>query len=154
MTDLRTIPDVMPPENTEKLSELADWLIKQGDRTRVGSWVLDADYMCVADDANDGYRGDIGGLVVTEYLKIMTAEELNKSDYAARDVQAIWINTFGTRGEFYESFVNVDEILDEYEALADKITLGEYGKTLKAYVDRGVRGAVSWTWRLLELSAG
>jgi len=150
---LKQLPEKMPDENTAKLRELADWLIKQGDKTRVGDWVVDADFMCVADDSNVAYRGDIGGLVATEYLKAATAAELHASDYTQRDVSAIWINTFGTRGEFYESFVNVDEVLEDYSALSDKITVADYGETLRRYLDRGVRGEVSWAWYLDRLDS-
>lgn len=141
----------MPPENLTKLRELADWLIARGDRLNHGDWILDADYMCLPADAVDAHRGDLGGLVVTEYLRIMTARELAKSEYVARDVQVAWINVFGARGELYESLVNVDEVLSDYAALHDKIALCDYGTTLKKYLDRGVRGEVSWAWYIKRL---
>lgn len=139
-------------EDTAKLRALVAWLRRLGERTRVGDWYLDADCVCVKDD--DGkFRGDIAGLITTEYLKVHTADWLEKTGYALPHCRTAICGAFGVRGEFYESLVDVDDVLTDFPALHDKITCADYATTIEKYLDRGIVGEVSWRWYTERLLA-
>lgn len=140
-------------EDTAKLRDLVAWLRRQGKKTQVGKWRIDADIMCLADDDSDRYKGDIAGLITTELLGKMTADALYETGYPLPHTRTAICGEYGVRGEFYESFVNVDEILEDFPALHDQLTCEDYARTLENYLDRGVVGEVSWRWYLDELHA-
>ncbi len=138
-------------EKTEALRALAEWLVARGEVMRVGDFILDADYICVEDTANKCYRGDIAALIATQYAQAIDTKALNEHEYPRSFLEIFFMETYGIRGEFYESFVDVDEVLTDYDAMHDKMTVADYGTTLTQYLDRGVRGEVSWQWFINRL---